>query len=94
MNQARAGREGTAVQWQMLPLLVLMPAVYPRLPRMCAGLMGHPFGWLTKEQNKTLNWSRSEGNWHHRPGRATVRGRSETTAESNPRHEGNIQKAL
>lgn len=58
MSQARVGPEGTAVQWQMLPLLVLMPAAYPQLPRYVCGLMGHPFGWLTKEQNKTLNWPR------------------------------------
>lgn len=36
--------------------------------------MGHPFDWLTKEQNKTLNWLRqgSEGSWYHSPGRATL----------------------
>lgn len=57
-SQARAGPEGTAVQWQMLPLPVLTPAAYPRLPRYVCGPMGQPFGWLTKEQNKTLSWSR------------------------------------
>lgn len=74
MSQARAGPEGTAEQWQMVPLLVLMPAAYPRLPRYVCGLMGHPFGWLTKEQNKTLNWLGKglKGAGTNSPGTATL----------------------